>query len=590
MHLVEVVVEGIPGTNGVLKYPFEAGLNAWKQKGTVRLETISALIESLLYPNSDSGSPLGPGRAKMAGMTFNAGGVVYRLIRDYSGKTIRFSQLQPGSKNQFRDLSTDSRFITTTLTRAAKLPSRRVYSSFLIARPGKVQQEKGSIVEAAPISMNEFDPGARLEILKRERASIETVRKLESENDALQNRQFEIEDQLRQLDEPRNRLEQVKAEYEPLRVFDTHGLVTPQILKRLKNYPGLADKKAADLQALEEKAKDWDAELTLMPMRPFWQEVPAFIGIGVALVSFILASFYRKLLALLLGGAGVGLGVFIWGIFQGLKREERAGMLRKNLRGIDAEKAGVEKRFDIESGMVKKFCDSVNVQDTKEIEEMLSRWEELKGELKKAEEEFATVEKRIPAEELRKEHQEIREKQKKVEEELRGIPNASVDPVSLDREIRDLEATVAHGSVEHHVQVSELTSDDDEIQRLFIHASELLDRPTGEILRQASSAISANLATMTGKRMMGIESKGDQVTGFRTSDGSVISWAAADPQMRMALHFGIQFTLWQMIPQERMLPVVLELSQSPAVESTQKLMLAAAGYLAKKSQILALLP
>lgn len=589
MHLIEVVVEGIPGTHGVLKYPLESGLNAWKQKGTVRLETIVALIESLLYPASDSGAPLGPGRAKMAGVTFNAGGTVYRLIRDYSGKSLKFSQLQAGSKNQFRDLSTDSRFITTTLTRAAKLPSRRVFRSLLVSRPGIVSHEKETHREKEPVHQNGGDPRQRLSILKREKEGIETIRTLETENDGLQNRVFEIEDQLRRLDEPQRQVEQVRNDYEPFRVFDTPDLVTPQILKRLKNYPGLADKRVSDLQALEEKIQEWDAELTLIPVRPFWQEVPAYAGVGFAVLCFISASFLRNWKGLLLLAATAGLGVFVWGIFQGLKREERAAGLRKTLRGMEGEKAGIEKRFEIETAMVKKFCDAVKINDTKEIEDMLSRWETMKTELKRAEEEFDRVSKEIPQESLRQELAGVRSKLKDVEGKLRETPNASVDPVAMDREIRDLEATLANPSATIAEEPPRDMGEENEVQRLLTHASEFLDRPVVDILGQAASAISANLATLTAKRIAKIEVRGNEILGFRQADGNLLSWGAADPQTQSTLLFGIQFTLWQMMPPERALPVVVDLNQSPVSEATQKLMLAAAQYLAKKSQVLALL-
>src|SRR5438045_1415422 len=117
MKLLEILVDGVPATQGVLQYRFESGLNPWKQKGSFPLHTLIEVFHTLVYPLSHEKDPLGPGKCKRAGITFEARDTVFRLVRDFSAKKLQLSQLEPGGEDRFRELSHESRFIIETLNR-----------------------------------------------------------------------------------------------------------------------------------------------------------------------------------------------------------------------------------------------------------------------------------------------------------------------------------------------------------------------------------------------------------------------------------------------------------------------------------------
>jgi len=594
VKLIELILQGVPGTQGVLRYPFQPGLNPWKQKGDLfRLEALVDVVASLFYPSQNQSTPLGPGKAQRAGITFEARGTTYRLTRDYVSKTLNLAQLDQGTKDHFTEISKDPHFILATLARAAQIPSQRVFRSLLVARHGassSEEQQKWQSAERHLAKERAFeapDPQARLAELRAEQGQIRTIHEREAKIDELQALVFQIEDQLRRFEEPTAHLKKIMEEYEAYAVFDAPGVLTPQVIQKLDRYAKVQEQRGTDLQTLEEKSKEWTEQLNGTPNRPPWNEPVAIGGVVAALIAFIGATFFRPWLWPLLAVFVLGLGAMSWGLWEGLRRKEKIRSLMQQIRGLDAEKAGIDKRFEIETGPVRKLLETVRIKDAHDVSDMLMRRKELQMQRKAVEVELAAAETTTPREKLMEEKDKHLKEIAAIQATLQNLPPASVDPNALEKEIRDLEATLASDTVPPQYEQPSTPASDD-VNRLVVLAAELFDCPVAGLLRRVQQGVAANLTILTDKRFAGIEVAHGKLTAFQTSDGKLVAWPAVDPSAKAALLFAVQFTLWQLLAAERPLPLFLDLISGRQHEKLCALSLRAAQHVARQTQVVVL--
>lgn len=593
------MVSGVPGTQGLLRFPFEPGWNAWKPKGPFRLETVVDLLASLLYPAPLRSNMLGPGKARQAGMTFQARGNIYRVMRDYARGTTQLAQLEPGTQTSFKELSRELRFIRETLARSARLPSQRVFRSFLVSRLSEalIPEERSDFVrmdeqvskgDRAPL----IDPESRLTGLQEELKTHRRIAELSARLDELLALTFKIDERLRELEEPRKRLAQLEREYDEVRIFDRPGVLQPQLVSKLRVYAATHEKTGAELAALEEDGIRWENELEGTPDRPWWREIPVAAGSVSSAAGFGGMEFFRdstSLYALCWVAFFLGLVLVGYGLVSGRRRLEKKAELAKQVRGVEVERAGIEKRFDIETTAVRKFFDAVGNDDPEELLEMLERHAVLGAERKKAEEEFKALQAAIPEPELRKEKEEALAEIARIEQELGDLPPVTADVNSVAREVLKIEGELRAGGAAVEVSSPDFHNADDP-NRLLMLAAEILGRSEAELLRQMKQGLEINLTSMTRKRFRQVLVQGGRVTGFRSAEGEAVAWERGDPSTRAALLFSVQFTLWQLASASgRAVPVVLDLLSSlSGGEDLRKLGLEVARVLATKTQVLVL--
>ena len=587
MRLIELLLEGAPGTAGVAKFPFQPGLNPWKQKGPFRLGVLVDVLATLFYPSLGQSDPLGPGKIRRAGVTFEVKGTVYRLVRDFVSRRLFLSQLEPGTTNAFRDLSTETRFITEALTRSAKIPSHAVFRELLVAQPGRADLEKpdASIVSEEPAYS---DPGKRLADLKTERDSLKQGIALEERVDELHGRLFKIEEQLARLESPRAALQTALTEYEPYKVYDAPGVVTPQLVSKLKEYPDAINRKEEEIKDLEEKARQWTVALARLSDRPIWSEPIAIGGTAAALAGIVVMNVCRSWMpftvTLLTIGAILVAGL---GLYRGFKRVERFRELHGKLQGAEAEKAGVEKRFEIEATAVKKLFAAVRENDVVEIEKALARREAVRATVDVARKDLEEIETDVGEASLADEKGRLRKEISETQKRLSDTPPASMDPVTLDRQIKELER---RSGMRPEATVTASTASTDEINRLVALTAETLAVSVPDLLSRVQQGLAVNISAMTEQRFRGIQVRDGRITGFRDASGSGVSWDEADPVTRAELRFAAQFTFWQVLATQRSLPLFLDLLSYPAPESLTKYSISAARHVARRAQMIVLAP
>ncbi len=590
MRLIEVLLEGVPSAKGVMQYRFEPGLNPWKQKGTFAITTIVDVVESLLYPVTRENEPLGPARSRRAGMTFEARNATYRLVRDFSSKRTVLSQLLPGPEEQFRELSSELRFITETLSRSIRIPSRRVFRSLYVACPGKFRVETARMSEFSEHFSMPPDPQGRLRALRAERENFRRTENAGTRIDELQTEVFRIDEELRKLMAPREEARRIEREYETYRVFDREGLITPQVLAKLDAAGSLVEKRAQDLRALEEKAQQWTAELTGKSERPWWKEPLVWGGFLVTLASLIAATQDQSWLGTWVPLSVAGILSAGLGGLKNFKRAERIRETRAKIKNLDVEKAGIEKRFEIESATVKNVCTVVGEKNPQEILAMVERWKDLSKERKMARERLRETEERVPEEKLRRERDHLAESVSRLEEEQAQVPPSSVDPNFLDRKIQELEGVVEKAEPSLVSMKTAESGAADPIYALLEAAGEAAGKKTLELLALCQKAIDANLVSATGRKFTGIQITGSGFSSLIPVSGVPVSWPELDAPQQALAHFCVQFTLWQLLASLRPMPFVVDLVSAPADDATTKITLSASRYLAKKAQVVVLAP
>lgn len=586
MRLLEILVDGVPSTKGVLQYHFETGLNPWKQKGSFPIATLLEVLQALVFPMTREKDPLGPGKCRRAGITFEARDAVYRLVRDFSAKKLQLSQLEPGGQNRFRDLSHESRFIIETLNRTAKVPSRRVFRSLLICTPGKIEDVEPKQLDMSVSAGSIPSPEAheRLEQLKRERETFENSKHLENEQDELQQNLFKIEDDLRKLSAPREELKRVLQEYEPYAIFDKTGLQTSQVISKFKGFKALEEKKESDLKNIEERYVQLNADLTQIPDRIWWKE-PLFVAsVVIGVGSFVATSMFNKLwfIGFVVSCLTSGAAYFIWH-----QRNQKILELRKKIRMLDPEKAGIEKRFAIEATAVKKIQEAIGSSDHEDIAANMHKWEELKVERKKAEEDLSRIEAEVQEGNLKAEKEKIQQRLSQIQSSLHDMPAITMDILALNKEIHALEMLL-QGTSETELKKDESTTAQDPISILIHAMAEVLEKPALEVILQSQKALDANIGAVTGRTYASMTWNEGDTPQFQLSNGNMANWYQLNEETKSILKFAVQFTFWQLLATVKPLPIWIDLVSHPASERVTQIALSGAKHLATKSQVIVL--
>ncbi|MFH1016751.1 MAG: hypothetical protein V1798_01055 [Pseudomonadota bacterium] len=590
MRLIEVLLEGVPATKGVMQYRFEPGLNPWKQKGTFPIATIVDVVESLLYPATRERETLGPAKSRRAGMTFQARDITYRLVRDFASKKTVLSQLLPGSQDQFRELSSEPRFIAETLTRAVRIPGHRVFRTLLVACPGKIGADPSPATRANKEPPTLVSREERLWALRAEQENLQRIERIEGRIDELQAGIFRVDEELLKLTGPREETARIEREYSEYQVLDREGLITPQTLARLKGAGALVEKRAQDLRALEEKAQEWTQELVGIPERAWWKEPLAWGGAILAVGSFVASTVGRAWLAtwMLLSVSGI-LSVAA-GYLRNFRTAERIKGSRAKIKSLDAEKAGIEKRFEIESATVKNLCSVVGERDPQEILAKVERWRELREQRTNAHAALRITEKRVPEEALRREREHLADEAARLEQEQAQISPSSMDPNLLDQEIRELGAVVDKAEPSLVSMKTAESGGGDPMYALLEAAAEAVEQKPLEVLAQCQKAMDANLLAITDRKFIGIQVQGSGFCALVAASGIPVLWPELDSHQKALSHFCVQFTLWQLLAGLRPMPFVVDLVSAPTDAVTVKVTLSAARHLAKKAQVVVLAP
>ena len=169
MRIFEIMARGLGGSDKVIRYPFQPGLNAWRQKGPARLGLVVGLLERLLYPEPGGETWTVDGVAvTAAGMTFEAGETTYRLTHSREGKRWQLAERAGEASADFRDLSDDPRFIAEFLLRSVRIPSSSAFQRLFVARPG-LQAKEGRGEEAGKAEKGEGSSNAEGEPQREKR-------------------------------------------------------------------------------------------------------------------------------------------------------------------------------------------------------------------------------------------------------------------------------------------------------------------------------------------------------------------------------------------------------------------------------------
>ncbi|MFH1263810.1 MAG: hypothetical protein V1495_10270 [Pseudomonadota bacterium] len=587
--MIELTVSGLPGARESQSFFFDPGLNRLTQSGPVRPEILIELFTSLLYPAPGRNGMLGPGKAQEATLTFESRGTTYRIARNYLQNSIRFSQLEPGCDDSYREISHDLSFVREALGRSAQVPRSRVFRFLLVSRlSDRLPAEEVSV----PVAKGIRNPEERLPGLRRELETHRKILEVGSRVDELQGRIQRADERLRRFEEPRKQLAEVDSEYEQYKIFDRPGLLVPDLTSKLAAYPAAQEKRSADLEALEEKRIRTEADLAGLPDRPLWKEPVGLIGAVAIPFSFAAIGLLRHQRLAFALSCIVFIGAMVvaaLGYFAGQRRITRRSELAKQIAGFAGERAGIEKRFEIETAAARKFFAETGNNDSSDLLALLERHADLSGQRKVVADEIEALRREVPEEELRKEREEAVREVAKLESQLSDLPPVTGDLSAIRLEILRLEEVARTPEPVGGFRPLEEARPDDPNGLIRLAAS-IVGRTPEEVIAFVRPGLEMNLSRLSNGRLRGVDVTGDSISSFRDDSNGKFTWSDLGLQQRAQVLFAIQFTLWQAVGAgNRPLPIVLDLNSSAAADpALRDLSRQAAEHLSRKTQVLIL--
>lgn len=467
MQLLELILQGVRKFTASQKIAFRPGLNVVYGSNESGKTTLVECIRSLFYPASlaDGSHLVGweSARLSRAALSFTGGdGASYRILRDFVTGACTLSKGNPQT-GKFDPLDSGAGAVETRL-RGLGIPAPEVFDTLLCVRAAQVAAAGGSpgggasapsggsggapggagtIFQGAAVdvpgeSLSPEEKKQRIADLRVELEAAGKLEKIQFELDGLEGKKFETQGRLQTLKELEGKLSQAK---EGLAPFKGAAEIDADLEGRLTRFAVTEKNFQQEVHRLEEKRMklDGDSQIAQATLEPLQKNNILLGGAALSVLAFVLAFTVKKVLILLLvPGLGVaGVGFYLWN-----ERATRAKQSVADLAAAVKQKADLERKFDIESAMVKELLKKFDVQNVKEI---LDR----KKAAKKAQDRLQEIEKELEKQKDTPEMREAREAREAMEgigkriselqDQIASLGAVTMDAPQIKREIKRLE-------------------------------------------------------------------------------------------------------------------------------------------------------
>jgi len=420
----------------------------------------------------------------------------------------------------------------------------------------------------------------RLEKLKAELGRVKEVEELHFELDGYQAKVFELQkekEKVLSIDKELKELEEGLSKYR----FFTN--LPENIDQRIAQYNSLESNRGKELEGIDEKMADLDAELRALEAEPkFYQRLTFKIGLGllvVGILGIIVSSFlelkWLSTIGVLIAPALLLLGITLW---QFLNQEGKKGELRTNLKNLEEQRRRVIKEYEVKGALVKKLLEKTDCSDTEELNEMLNNYRELEArrdELSRKKKELLLE---LDWERLNKEEAELKGKISELETKLKKFAGIGLDINEMRREIETLERSLERArqlgliAKKEEAGVSELKVEPGKTQvvsaldrselffweRIFDSGARLLGVEVEQLWSQTLGRANLYLQTLSGKRYLEINKREKKLFVRRSEVEKELELNEAGTKSFDLVFFSLKFALLELVLQKYPLPMILD--------------------------------
>lgn len=531
------------------------------------------------------------------GITFSHDNVIYRFVRDISGKAVSLSKFEDAS-SKFIEISSDRNFIKNAFENSFRIPQNSLFERLCMVEPSAMIEDfnrwKDKVRESETSYFDNLDQDAgvkkkikKLRELEAEKKNIDFVSDCEFEVDGLQSKLFTISDKLtkiRSKEEDLSIIEGELAEYRKLEEVE----FPEGIEERLKGYEKLKEKKDADLLRLDNRMEDLLNKLSSLKVEPIHKDKILVTTSVMAITSFALALFIPKLLAPFLILFFACLGTVAWRVILFIRRKESEESLNSKMKELGEDKSVISKKFDIETSVVKKFIGQVGARDADDALDIIKRKKQLDSNYSAAKKEIDEYKQKMEFDRIKGEKEKIEKEIKDIEERMRQIPPASMDPNDLNNAVDDLRTEIGDENLAKHSANDAPPSSKDPYRFLINSTAKHLKVEPDKLIEALKSTYTVNLQILSGKYFKQVNWGKDGIASFRTEGGnSEVAPSELKGDEELLAYFALQFTLMQIVSKYQPIPsVIFGRFDAKNPEMKKETFFRAITHLSKTTQIL----
>jgi DNA repair exonuclease SbcCD ATPase subunit len=457
MIALELVLYGVRHFLDIKKLTFRPGLNLIHGGNGAGKTTIADTFFEMLVLDKDrpviqSLAPIGGKELCQAALIFESkDGGIYRLVRDFLKGNGSLSKLDQEKK--FALLSKDKEHIIDFIhSETQKLSADQLKDGLFFSRA--VMPSSRSISQAGFKSMEEnrsktsgqsssMSKAKRLEEIKASLASADRIVKFEEQLDKVQSRLLEIKRQQQRYEEQSDELKRLIQEQAAYQGFQDLP----------KNVPGLIDDYktsektlAQDVRELDEQKLYIEDQLSFIPATPIFLSKLFLLGIGVMVVSLLLAFFLHLegfwqtlyLLGLLTGAVLVAASVLL-----DVRRLSHRNSIEAKLANLTHERETLETKFKKQNAAVTDLLKKTSCQNVDELRDKCRSYMEMARAGQNLREEQSRLFGGKKPADLNSEQQALVVSAKELESKIKEAQGSSSDIYTLQEEMRMIQREMA---------------------------------------------------------------------------------------------------------------------------------------------------
>jgi hypothetical protein len=481
MHFTELVFEGVRSFAGMHRFPLGKGFSVFVGGSGAGKTTVIDVLLHMLYPQSAElaanlfKSP-SSSQCRAALLLDGEAKGKYRLVQDLASGAIMLSRQDPGSSN-FVQVSNRPDEISQFITSQLQLPHKDIFSEIFItsgkslpsvtpvASAGPAPSASVSIPAAAGAGISEqgskgvgfpgyqgpgdFDDLApdnpdeirsQIEILTRDLTLAREVDDQQFKLDGLQSQMFELEQKIKGVKEASKKAESYEAK---LKEYEKLAELPADFEKRVRAFERGKEKLKRDLERLDEDKERWEkraresAPLPLVQNRIFLLSLLlGFLALGIGVAGFYINEYLRYVALLNIVGFGVATVVSI----RHIDLMVLASRSEKRLELIDERRDKLETDFSLESSIVKRTMDEVEIESPRTIIEKYNERNKIQKEYDKLKEQ---LEKQLQDPEYIKietSRKQLANEIAEIEEKLASAGGLMMSPNEMERRLQSLQA------------------------------------------------------------------------------------------------------------------------------------------------------
>lgn len=591
--ITEVVLQGIRRFGDVRRFTFGPGYNVVHGLASSGKTTLHDVLLSLLFATPAEGekeafaSLLPQGKvACRAGMTLSLGNELWRVLKDYQQSVTTLSRFNAAEK-KFDLVLSDVPSIQRWLVETARFPAgpglgpvvaitRKEFPSVADGVNLMPSRRDGPDDSAFADRIRELSLVERKALLARlldEYRRYADIRTTEYLQDGLRTKLFEVEEVQRKRADVQKLIDEVDIEFGPMANFPA---LPDGIEDRIEAYKRQEKQRESDLANLVPQQESARNEMEMVIPREYDEKTfrrlkspldmvleplkrDRILDVGVALVvsggiAALLGSTAMKVGGLLFV---CGVGVVVWrGVWVFYRSLESFQGLRKRSDQIDEQLRVLERKWDIETSVVRNLMKAYDVDDPREMREMEKKRDEgaeqrkqLRGKL-----DGITLDRnKDPA----KEHARITKQIADLDARLQELSkDMTADPKELEPQIERLDREVMRAEGKKPTSRAKLfqnsegeTSEGEKrsaAQRCLESWCAARKADMGRLLRAIGEPFGRNLRALSGGKLADATFDTEGNVTLREEGRGMVSWDVLDGPLRDAAYVALRVTLFQL--------------------------------------------